>query len=114
MCDNGDRSKKIIIDGEPSKFSIRFRFESNSQGGTSVWDYDSILKSDFIGYVIISIEELIEKSGYNEVIPLKPPPLPHNQEAGHLRILRLAFYDPANREGMVMIPQALFHLLTPA
>ena len=67
----------------------------------SVWDFDTGLKNDFIGYVEISVHDLCDKCAHNEIIPLRPPPMPHNQEAGNLRVLSIQFYDPATPEGKV-------------
>ena len=61
------------------------------------------MKNDFIGYIEISLEQLVEKFSKDEPIVLKPPPKPHNQDAGSLRIMNLTFYEPASPEGKVNI-----------
>jgi hypothetical protein len=67
----------------------------------AVWDYDKGMNNDFIGYVEISAQELFDKHTNNEAIALKPPPKPHNQEAGKLKVLSISYYDPATTEGKV-------------
>jgi hypothetical protein len=61
------------------------------------------MKNDFIGYVEISIHDLIDKCEHNEIITLKPPPKPHKQNAGNLRVLSIQSYDPATPEGKVSL-----------
>ncbi len=59
------------------------------------------MKNDFIGYVETSIQELAEKKNSNELIALKPPPKPHNQNAGSLRVLNIVHFNPTTKEGKV-------------
>jgi hypothetical protein len=59
------------------------------------------MQSDFIGYIEISLQELALKKEKNELIALKPPPKPHNQAAGSLRVLDLGHFDPATKNGKV-------------
>lgn len=74
----------------------------------SVWDYDTGMKNDFIGYIEISVAELEEKCAKKEPIALKPPPKPHNQDAGSILVKSIAFYDPATTEGKVSRRMRLF------
>jgi hypothetical protein len=67
----------------------------------TVWDYDSGMNNDFIGYVEISVNDLFEKFKNNELVALKPPPKPHNQEAGSLRVVSITHYDETTTEGKV-------------
>ena len=59
------------------------------------------MSRDFIGYVEISVEDLFNRFQSKELIVLKPPPKPHKQEAGGLRVLGITHYDEATPEGKV-------------
>ena len=81
-----------------SEFSTYFSISCEC---AAVWDYDTGMQSDFIGFVEISLQELALKNEKNELIALTPPPKPHNQEAGSLRVLDIGHFDPATKTGKV-------------
>ena len=64
------------------------------------------MKNDFIGYVEISVQGLFEKFKHDEIITLKPPPKPHKQDAGNLRVLSITHYDATSTEGKASKPMS--------
>jgi hypothetical protein len=78
---------------------------------STVWDYDHRKEDDFIGYVEISVQDLFAKYASNELIPLKPPPKPHKQDAGSLRVLSITHYNPSTTEGKASTPQPISPIL---
>ena len=55
----------------------------------AVWDYDAYaLSNDFIGFLEIEVDKLSKGS----LIPLKPPPEPHNQNAGSLQVVDIVHH----------------------
>jgi hypothetical protein len=69
------------------------------------------MSNDFIGYIEISVQDLFDKFESKELIALKPPPKPHKQEAGGLRVLGITHYDEATTEGKVRKPRVTCSLI---
>jgi hypothetical protein len=52
-----------------------------------LWDWDPPpLKHDFIAYLEVSLEGLIQKAKDCTPLALNPPPLPHKQQVGCLYV----------------------------
>ena len=52
-----------------------------------VWDWDPPpLSDDFMGYLEVSLEDLIQKAQFGTPLALIPPPPPHKQIVGSLYV----------------------------
>lgn len=52
-----------------------------------IWDWDPPpLSHDFMGFIEVSIQDLLDAGLKGNPLALRPPPLPHKQEVGSLYI----------------------------